>query len=53
MLSIRDRAFAELGDRNLSDLKVTGAAPKYTIDKVIDYTPAQQPERAAARSRAT
>ena len=43
MLSIRDRAFAELGDRNLSDLKVTGSAPKYTIDKVIDYTPAQQP----------
>ena len=27
MLSIRDRAFAELGDRNLTDLKVAGRAP--------------------------
>jgi hypothetical protein len=43
MLSIRDRAFAELGDRNLSDLEVDGTAPKYTIDRIIDYTPAQQP----------
>jgi hypothetical protein len=43
MLSIRDRAFAELGDHDLSDLKVEGAAPKFTIDKVTIYTPAQQP----------
>jgi hypothetical protein len=43
MLSVRDRAFEELGDRDLSDLQVTGAPPKYTIDKIIDYTPAQQP----------
>jgi hypothetical protein len=43
MLWIRDRAFAELGDTDLSDLKVQGAPPKYTIDKIIDYTPAQQP----------
>jgi hypothetical protein len=43
MLSIRDRAFAELGDHNLSDLKVEGAPPKFKIDKIIDYTPAQQP----------
>src|SRR5829696_4354601 len=43
MLSIRDRAFAELGDRDLSDLKVEGAPPKYTIDRIVDYTPAQQP----------
>jgi hypothetical protein len=31
MLSIRDRAFAQLGDRNLSDLRVAGAAPPFTI----------------------
>ena len=37
VLSIRDRAFAELGDRDLSDLKVEGAPPKYTIDRIIDY----------------
>ncbi len=43
MLSIRDRAFAELGDYNLKNLRVEGVSPKYTIDKVIDYTPAQQP----------
>ncbi len=43
MLSIRDRAFADLGDANLKDLEVEGAPPKFTIDKIIDYTPAQQP----------
>ena len=43
MLSIRDRAFAELGDYNLKNLRVEGVSPKYTIDKVIDYTPDQQP----------
>jgi hypothetical protein len=32
MLSIRDRAFAELGDTNLADLKVTGAAPRYVLN---------------------
>jgi hypothetical protein len=31
MLSIRDRAFAELGDRNLRDLRVAGAAPPFTV----------------------
>ncbi len=43
MLSIRDRAFADLGDHNLKNLIVEGVSPKYTIDKVIDYTPDQQP----------
>jgi hypothetical protein len=43
MLSIRDRAFAELGDKNLSDLKVAGTAPKFTIDKVIAPTLAENP----------
>ena len=43
MLSIRDRAFAELGDTDLSDLKVQGSAPKFTIDKVIEPTVADNP----------
>ncbi|CAA9521867.1 MAG: hypothetical protein AVDCRST_MAG30-3094, partial [uncultured Solirubrobacteraceae bacterium] len=32
MLSIRDRAFAELGDTNLADLTVQGRAPEYTLN---------------------
>ena len=32
MLSIRDRAFAELGDTNLADRAVQGVAPTYTIN---------------------
>jgi hypothetical protein len=43
MLSIRDRAFGELGDKDLSDLKVQGTAPKFTIDKVIHPTVAENP----------
>jgi hypothetical protein len=41
MLSIRDRAFASLGDRNLHDLKVEGSSPAFTVDSVTDLTPAQ------------
>jgi hypothetical protein len=36
MLSIRDDAFAQLGDRNLRDMKVAGSAPQFTIDKVVE-----------------
>ena len=36
LLSIRDRSFAELGDRNLRDLKVAGAAPKFKITEARD-----------------
>ena len=43
MLSIRDRAFAELGDRDLGDLEVDGRAPSFTVDTVTDFTPAEQP----------
>ena len=43
MLSIRDRAFASLGDRNLADVKVAGRSPRFAVDKVEDFTPAQQP----------
>ncbi len=41
MLHIRNDAFAQLGDRNLRDLKVAGKAPKFTIDKVTDLTAVQ------------
>jgi hypothetical protein len=40
-LSIRDRAFAELGDRNLSDLRVEGAPPAFRVTSVTEYTPQQ------------
>lgn len=38
MLSIRDRAFAELGDTNLTDGIVQGDAPEFTVTSVTDYT---------------
>ena len=37
MLSIRDRAFAELGDTNLTDGIVQGDAPAFTITSVDEY----------------
>jgi hypothetical protein len=43
LVSIRDRAFAELGDRNLRDLKVQGASPGFKVDQVIERTPADEP----------
>jgi hypothetical protein len=36
MLHIRDDAFARLGDRNLRDLKVEGAAPQFEMGTVAD-----------------
>jgi hypothetical protein len=36
MLSIRNRAFAELGDRDLGDLRVAGAAPPFTVTGTQD-----------------
>ena len=48
-VSIRDRAFAELGDRNLRDLKVEGASPQFTVDKVIEATPAAGAQRLPPR----
>ncbi|HEV3233043.1 MAG TPA: hypothetical protein VG329_00660 [Candidatus Dormibacteraeota bacterium] len=41
LLSIRDDAFAQLGDTNLADGKVAGGAPAFTVDAVTNYTPAQ------------
>ncbi|MGH2799641.1 MAG: hypothetical protein ACRDM0_18685 [Thermoleophilaceae bacterium] len=36
MLSIRNRAFAALGDRDLGDLRVEGAAPPFTVTSSQD-----------------
>jgi hypothetical protein len=41
MLHIRDDAFAQLGDRDLSDREVEGSPPAYRITSVTDFTPAQ------------
>jgi hypothetical protein len=38
MLAIRNRAFAQLGDKNLSDLKVQGRAPAFTITSSTPLT---------------
>ena len=37
-LSMRNRSFAALGDSDLADGKVAGKAPEYKIDKVEDYS---------------
>ncbi len=39
MLSIRNQAFAQLGDTNLADVKVQGRAPAYTVDSVAQLNP--------------
>ncbi len=39
LLSIRNDAFAQLGDRNLADLRVAGQAPTHTITSVDQLTP--------------
>jgi hypothetical protein len=41
MLSIRNDAFGQLGDTNLSDLQVQGNAPQFTVTNVQDFTPDQ------------
>ncbi len=43
-LSMRNRAFAELGDAKLGDQVVQGHAPEFTIDEVKAFTPAQNAE---------
>lgn len=44
LLRIRDDAFAQLGDRDLDDLKVQGASPAFTVSSVQTPTPAEDPE---------
>ncbi len=39
LLSIRDRAFAELGDTNLADLRVEGRAPTFTVNPDLPNLP--------------
>jgi hypothetical protein len=43
MLAIRDDAFAQLGDSDLSDVQVQGSAPQFTVSSVQDFTPAENP----------
>ena len=43
MLTIRNDAFAKLGDRNLADNRVTGASPSFSVTSVQNFTPAQNP----------
>jgi hypothetical protein len=40
-LTMRDDAFAQLGDTTLDDGVVQGQAPQFEIDEVIDRTPAE------------
>jgi hypothetical protein len=40
-LFIRDDAFAQLGDTNLSDLQVQGSSPQFEVTTVTDFTAAQ------------
>jgi hypothetical protein len=44
MLSIRDRAFAGLGDRDLGDLRVEGSAPPFTVTGSLDMGDVQRVE---------
>ena len=46
MLAIRDNAFGQLGDTNLSDVTVQGTSPAFTVDQVEEFTPAQDPNMA-------
>lgn len=47
-LHIRDRAFRQLGDTNLRDLKVQGDSPAFTVDLVQDRSVAED-DRIARR----
>lgn len=44
MLSIRDDAFAQLGDHNMGDLKVEGASPSFFVTNVEDYDESDDPD---------
>jgi hypothetical protein len=43
MLTIRDDAFAKLGDFDLADMRVDGAAPPFTVTKVENFAPGSGP----------
>ncbi len=44
MLSIRNDAFSQLGDSNLSDVQVQGNAPTFQVTGVQNFTPDQNPK---------
>ena len=47
LLSIRDDAFAQLGDTDLDDLTVQGSSPQFAVTRACDdsgCTPPEQPE---------
>jgi hypothetical protein len=46
LLAIRDDAFAQLGDTNLTDGVPQGQAPAFAVDSVQDFTPAQDSQLA-------
>ena len=43
MLAIRDDAFGQLGDSDLSDLQVQGDAPPFAVTNVQNFTTAENP----------
>ncbi len=45
VLTIRDDAFSQLGDANLSDMKVDGTAPSFVVDptKTVNFPPCGAP----------
>lgn len=44
LLEIRDDAFAQLGDDDLSNREVEGSAPQFEVTEVENFTPAEDPE---------
>jgi hypothetical protein len=44
LLAMRNDAFKQLGDTNLTDGTIQGSAPKYTITDVKNFTPEENPE---------
>jgi hypothetical protein len=51
-LSIRDAAFAELGDGDLADMRVDGRAPTFEVTGTTNFTPAEN-SRIARRVEGT
>ncbi|GAC1321015.1 MAG: hypothetical protein NVSMB25_14200 [Thermoleophilaceae bacterium] len=43
VLSIRDDAFSQLGDDNLSDMTVAGSPPRFIVTKTTDFAPCPSP----------
>jgi hypothetical protein len=52
VLHMRDQAFAQLGDTNLADVTVEGAAPGFTVTEVESFAEAEN-ERMARRVQGT